>query len=323
MKGHDDAPDLAHLIDFMFSGHRKARTMNSSTTFSDLTGENGTGKTTAVRYGLVAAVAIAALLIPWSAGECGPVFDRVTKSGTVRLGVPYNRIPQGFLKPSGEWVGFEMDLASEIAKHLNLKLETVKVNDQTWGTMLTRGRIDAALCRIKHTRSLENTFDFSVPYFFDSLNILVLKGSFKATEDLKGSKIAAVQGSPSEKTAMRLLKAAGDQMAEKNVVSFPDRPTCFMALGQGKVSGWLDSGMTLIEYSSRSPGRFELVSASDAVEEVAVALPQDDSAWRDLVNFAIQDMAADGSFKKIYDQWFGSDTPYAFPAKRSIDVWPQ
>ncbi len=47
--------------------------------------------------------------------------------------------------------------------------------------------------------------------------------------------------------------------------------------------------MILLEYSSKSPGRFELVSAGDAVEEVAIALPQDDSAWRALINFTIQD----------------------------------
>jgi len=297
--------------------------MNSVERIRDSVDPGGAGRLIAVRYGFVAAVATMALLFSWGIADCGAVFDRVMKSGTVRLGVPYNRIPQGFLKPSGEWAGFELDLASELAKHMNLKLETVRVNDQTWGPLLTRSRIDAALCRITHRRSLEIAFDFSVPYFFDALNILVLKGSFKSPGDLKGNKIAAVQGSPAEKAAMRLLKEAGDQMAEKNVVSFPDRPTCFMALGQGKVAGWQDSGMTLIEYSSRSPGRFELISASDAVEEVAVALPQDDSAWRDLVNFTIQEMAADGSFKKIYDQWFGSETPYAFPAKRAIGIWPE
>lgn len=297
--------------------------MKSGTTTRGSVDHGSKGSLIKVRYGLVTAVAMVSLLVPWSTAQCGSVFDRVMKSGTVRLGVPYNRIPQGFLKRSGEWIGFELDLAKEMAKHMNLKLETVKVNEQTWGPMLSRGRIDAALCRITHRRSLENSFDFSVPYFFDALNILILKGTFKSAGDLKGNKIAAVQGSPAEKAAMRLLKAAGDETAEKNVVSFPDRPTCFLALGQGKVAGWLDSGMTLIEYSSRSPGRFELIGASDAVEEVAAALPQDDSAWRDLVNFTIQDMAADGSFKKIYDQWFGSETPYAFPVKRSIAIWPE
>jgi polar amino acid transport system substrate-binding protein len=245
------------------------------------------------------------------------------KSGTVRLGLPYNRVPQGFLKPTGEWVGFEVDLGTEIAKHMNLKLEVVKVNDKTWPTMLAEGRIDAALCRIRHTRSQEGEYDFSVPYFFDSLCALIPKGGFKTPSDLKGHKVAAVQGSSAEKTAMRLLKESGDDSSEKNVVSYPDRPSCFMALGREKVSAWVDSGLVLLEYASRSSGRFELMPASPAAEEIAAAVPQDDSAWRDLINFTIQDMAADGSLRKVYDQWFGPDTPYPFPSRRSIEIWSE
>lgn len=263
------------------------------------------------------------ILVPPHLGHCGEVFDRVMKRGAVRLGVPYNHIPQGFLEGDGKWVGFEVDMASELARHMDLKLELVKVNDRTWGSMLSAGRIDAAMCRIRHTRSLETQFDFSVPYFFDAVHILVLKGRFKNPSELAGQKIAAVQGTLPEKEAMRLLRDAGDKMAEKNVVSYPDRPSCFMALGREKVSAWIDSGMSLIEYASRNPGRFELLTVTERVEPVAIAVPPNDSAWRDLVNFTIQDMAADGSLKKIYDKWFGPKTPYAFPMRRTIEIWPQ
>jgi polar amino acid transport system substrate-binding protein len=267
------------------------------------------------------AMSLATLLLFVQDGHCGPVYDRVMKSGTLRLGLPYNIVPQGFLKPEGEWVGFEVDLGSQLAKHMNLKLEPVKVNDTTWRSMLTSGQIDAALCRIRHTRSLHAEFDFSEPYFFDSLHVLVLKGNCKTPSDLKGQKIAATQGSASERAAMRVLRDAGDPMAQKNVVSYPDRPSCFAALGQDKVAGWLDSGMILMEYASGSPGRFELLPVSNQVEPVAAAVPQNDSAWRDLINFTIQDMAADGSLNKVYDKWFGPDTPYAFPLRRAIDIW--
>ena len=80
--------------------------MNSGTRIRDSVCHGGTSGLIAVRHGFVTAVAIVALLVPWSTAECGAVFDRVMKSGTVRLGVPYNHIPQGFLKSSGEWVGF-------------------------------------------------------------------------------------------------------------------------------------------------------------------------------------------------------------------------
>jgi polar amino acid transport system substrate-binding protein len=263
----------------------------------------------------------AALLCFPQPGSCGPILDRVMKSGVLRVGLPFNVIPQGFLKPEGEWTGFEVDLGADMAKHMNLKLEAVKVNDKTWRSMLAAGHIDAALCRIRHTRSLESEFDFSEPYFFDSLHVMAVKGAMKTPADLKGQKIAAVQGSSSERAAMRLLREAGDPNAQKNVVSFPDRSSCFAALGQEKVAGWLDSGMLLLEYASGSPGRFELLPVTEQLEPVAVALPQNDSAWRDLINFTIQDMAADGSLGKIYNKWFGPDTPHAFPLRRAIDVW--
>ena len=94
---------------------------------------------------ILMAIAVVGMIMPADQGQCGPIFSRVMKSGTLRLGVPYNRVPQGFLKPTGEWVGFEVDLGSEMARHMNLKLDAVKVNEKTWPTMLAEGRIDAAL----------------------------------------------------------------------------------------------------------------------------------------------------------------------------------
>lgn len=275
------------------------------------------------RRTLVATIGLLGIL--WAPHDAwsGPVFDSVMKRGSVRLGIPYNLRPQGFLTPEGEWLGFEKDLGAELASRMNLKLEPVKVNGQTWKSMLAGGQIDAALCRIRHTRSLDAEFDASIAYFYDSLQMLVTKGNAKTGADLKGLKIAAIQGSPAEKVAMHLLTQAGDPEAQKNVISFPDRPSCFAALGQDKVSGWVDSGMILLEYASRSPGRFELAPVSEKVEPLAIALPQNDSAWRNVINFTIQDMAADGSLAKLYDKWFGPDTPYPFPARRAIEIWPQ
>jgi polar amino acid transport system substrate-binding protein len=276
-----------------------------------------------IRGALMAVLVLIAVFCPLDEGFCGAVFDRVMKNGTVRLGLPYNLTPQGYLSADGEWVGFEIDLGTEMAKRMNLKLDQVRVNENTWATMLAAGRVDAALCRIKHTRTIEREFDFSDPYFFDSLQILVPKGSINRLADLKGQKIAAVQGSKPEKVAMAVLRGVGDESAEKNVVSVPDRAAAFLALGRGKVAGWIDSGMILLEYVSKGQSRFDMIPASDIVEPIAVALPENDSAWRDLVNYTLQEIAEDGMFRKIYEQWFGPGSPNPFPLHRPIDIWPQ
>ena len=105
-------------------------------------------------------------------------------------------------------------------------------------------------------------------------------------------------------------------------MSYPDRPSCFMAVAREKAAAWIDSGLALLEYVSRKPARFELIPASNAVEGIAVALAQDDSAWRDLLNLTIQDMAANGTLKKIYDKWFGPESSYRFPMRGTVEIWP-
>jgi polar amino acid transport system substrate-binding protein len=268
-------------------------------------------------------VAVLVCLVWTGTALCGPVFNRVTKGRVIRIGAPYNLYPQGFLNESNEWVGFELDIAAELARHMNLKPELIKINDKTWGPLLNQGKIDVAMSRIIHTRHLENEYDFSVPYFFDSPNLMIIKDTLKAAAEVKGRPIAAVRGSSSEKNAMRLLRELGDEHAEKNVVSFSDLASCFMALGKEKVSAWLDSGVILLEYVSRSPGRYQLIPAGDELFEICMVLPQDDSAWRDAINFAIQDMASDGSYKRIYDKWVGPDRGYYFPLRRAIEKWSE
>jgi polar amino acid transport system substrate-binding protein len=260
---------------------------------------------------------------PTLSASAGSVYDNATRSGVVRIGAPYHAAPWGFFDADGKLTGFEAELAEELARRLNLKPEIEKVDDNSWPGLLASGRLDAVLCRIRHTRSLDRRFDFTVAYFFDRQAILIQKGTFKEASELSGRKVAALKASVYERQAMKTLRDAGDKQAERNVISCPDRPTCFLAFGKEKAAGWLDSAVNLLEYSSKSPGKFELLMAGTAVEEIAVALPQDDSAWRDALNFAIQDTAVDGTLKKLHDKWFGPDTPYSFPAWRAVDVWPE
>lgn len=256
------------------------------------------------------------------ASHSGPLYDRVTSTGVVRLGVPYNLVPQGFLQ-NGQWVGFEADIATELAKHLKVKPELVRVNDKTWRSLLRQGLLDGAFCRIRHTRSVEKEFDLSEAFFYDAQKVLVLKGGFRSAKDFKGQKLAAIQGTTSEKLAMNLLKSLKDEQAEANVVSCPDADSCFLTLTKSKVAGWIDWGLTLLEYAARNQGRFDLIDVSDTLHGIAMALPQDDSAWRDVLNFTLQDMATDGSLDKIYEKWFGPHSPYSFPKKRTMDIWPE
>ncbi|HDI60276.1 MAG TPA: transporter substrate-binding domain-containing protein [Desulfobacteraceae bacterium] len=273
------------------------------------------------------AAVLVVLLVP---GLCiaGPTYEKVLKEGVVRAGLMYNSIPAAYFNDKNEWVGFDVDIATEVVRRIGqqmgkeLKMEKVKVNNKTRISFLTSGRIDLSTANMTHKRERDQTIDFSITYFFDGQKILAKKGKYKSHKDFIGKKIASMQGTTSEKNIMNLLKKLGDPEAEKNVISYQDEPSCFLALKQGKVEGWSTDSTILLGYAAKEPGTYELVGDFFSDEPYGIGLPENDSDWRDAVNFAIQDMWRDGTYMKIYNKWYGPDTPYYFPMTEKIETWP-
>ncbi|MDD2390949.1 MAG: transporter substrate-binding domain-containing protein [Desulfobacterales bacterium] len=278
---------------------------------------------------LSAFLAVAALFV-LSAAPCqaGPVYDNVMKTGLVRAGLMYNSIPAAYFNENNEWVGFDVDITEEVVKRLSqymgkeLQLERVKLNNKTRISFLTSGRIDLSTANMTHKRERDKTIDFSITYFFDGEKILAKKGLYTRHEDFVGKRIASMQGTTSEKNAVNLLKELGDPDAEKHVISFQDEPSCFLALKQGKVAGWATDSTILLGYAAKEPGQYELIGDFFSDEPYGIGTPENDSAWRDAINFALQDMWKDGAYMKIYNKWYGPDTAYYFPMTEKIEMWP-
>lgn len=137
-----------------------------------------------------------------------------------------------------------------------------------------------------------------------------------------GQKIATMQGTTSEINIKNLLKSLGDKDYDKNVISFQKESECYQALKMGRVAAWTTDSTILLGYAAKDAGQFELVGDFISEEPYGMGLPEDDSKLRDAVNFALQDMWADGTYMTIYNKWYGPDTPYYFPMTEKIEMWP-
>ncbi|MFP4071978.1 MAG: transporter substrate-binding domain-containing protein [Desulfovibrionales bacterium] len=252
----------------------------------------------------------------------GPTYDKVMKDKVIRAGIMTDSIPGAFYNENQEWVGFDVDIAEEIARRLGVKLERVPVTNKTRIAFVQQGRIDMSVANMTHKRERDKSIDFSITYFFDGQKILAKTGQFTKHEDFVGKKIATMQGTTSEINIKNLLKELGDPDYEKNVISFQKESECFQALQMGRVEGWSTDSTILLGYAAQVPGQFELVGDFFSNEPYGIGLPEDDSKWRDTINFTIQDMWADGTYMKIYEKWYGPDTPYYFPLTEEIEMWP-
>ncbi|MBN2428103.1 MAG: transporter substrate-binding domain-containing protein [Deltaproteobacteria bacterium] len=275
-----------------------------------------------MRIWKVQAIAAVLVLVWLQAAMAGPTYDKVMQEKVVRAGIMTDSIPGAFYNDKKEWVGMDVDIAEEIAKRIGAKLERVPVTNKTRIAFVQQGRIDMSIANMTHKRERDKSIDFSITYFFDGQKILAPKGKYKELKDFVGKRIATMQGTTSEINVKNLLKELGDPNYEKNVISYQKESECFSALRMGRVAGWSTDSTILLGYAAQTPGEFELVGDFFSDEPYGIGLPENDSAWRDLVNFTLQDIWKDGTYKKIYDKWYGPDTPYYFPLTEKIEMWP-
>lgn len=268
----------------------------------------------------ILALSAALLLVGASMVFAGPTYDRVMKDKVVRVGLKQDSKPAGFMNEKGEWAGFDVDIATEISNRIGAKMEKVLVNNKTRITAVQTGQIDMSLANMTHKRERDKSIDFSITYFFDGQKFLVKKGKFTDPKQLVGKKITSMQGTTSEINAREYLKGLGD--ANPKIITYQNDTDSFMALKMGRVDAWTTDSTLLIGSAAEEPGKYELIGDFISDEPYGIGLPQDDSAWRDLINFTLQDMWKDGTYKKIYNKWYGPDSKWAFPLTEQIEMWP-
>lgn len=252
-------------------------------------------------------MAIVTAVMVWSTGTPAfaqkSTFDVVKERGVLKAGVRSNIPLFGFTDESGKVVGFDVDLVAEIAKSLGVKLEIVPVTGATRIPLLQQGRVDLVAAALGHYRSRDQVIDFSVEYLKTPLTILVKKTSgIKSVADMAGKRIGAAIGAGTVKVFPKVQPKA-------TVQTFEGWPEAFLALQQGLVDAIGTDIVILSGLKNAAPNPADYVmlgkEGTFASLYFGVGVRENDSKWRDRVNFIIQDMWVDGRWDKLFEKWLG------------------
>ncbi|PSL16209.1 amino acid ABC transporter substrate-binding protein (PAAT family) [Marinobacterium halophilum] len=212
--------------------------------------------------------------------------------------VPFEMMDQA----TGKMVGFDMDILAEVAKRSGFEYDLNTLDFNGIIPALQSGNVDMALAGITITEAREKIVDFSDPYYDSGLRILVRANNdgVDALPDLEGAKIGTKIGS----TSYNFLKDNLEQ--DDNVIPYPGSSDMYMALMSGAVDAVFYDAPNVGYFSStRGQGRTKTVGPLYEGQQYGIALKQG-SPWMDEVNAALADMKADGTYKTIYEKWFGT-----------------
>ena len=234
----------------------------------------------------------------------------VKNAGVLKAGVKYDFKPFGFVNESGKVVGFDIDLLKYISKELGVDVKFQQVTSKTRIPLVAGGQIDIAAASMTHKVKRDDTIDFTVSYFFDGQSMLVRKGERTRTaKGFAGKKVGAIQGATSGQNFKNAVPKA-------KIVYFQEYPQAVMALKKGKIDAVTTDLVWCSTQAKDSKGKLKVTGGTISTEPYGMGIPENESNFRDAVNFAIQKSVKDGTYTKLYKKWFG-ENPKVLP-----EVWP-
>lgn len=221
------------------------------------------------------------------------------------LGLDDSFPPMGFRDDANEIVGYDIDLAKEVANRLGLKFRAQPISWSAKEQELNTGKIDCIWNGLSITPERLEVLAFTKPYLNNAQVVIVRADSgIKSLADMTG-KILGVQAGSSAADAVDSVPSFKQSL--KQIVDFSDN---IMALNDLEIGGLDGVAMDSVvaEYSLKVTGKpFVILSDSLSPEQYGIAFKKDNTELRDKVQKALEDMAADGTVAKISEKWFGSD----------------
>ncbi|MBW2058128.1 MAG: transporter substrate-binding domain-containing protein [Deltaproteobacteria bacterium] len=263
-----------------------------------------------------------ALGLSWMAASASAgVLDDIRSKGVLVVSTDANYAPQSFLNDKGELVGFDIDVAREVARRLGVKVKFVTpdwdlIVAGKWG-----GRWDLSIGSMTITAERARVVDFSTPYYYTPAQFAVYRTNrtIIVLSDFRGKTVGVGSGTTYESylDPNQTLTIGGGEKIIYQVKGAKVRPYSTdmeavqdLALGDGvRLDGVLTSGYVVTEAIKKgmpirpvgNPVYYEpLAAASDKARPGSAELIEK-------VSQIFRAMHEDGTLTKLSMKWYGMD----------------
>jgi polar amino acid transport system substrate-binding protein len=269
------------------------------------------------RFVAVLAIMLLALSTAACSGSSDTLLGKVTSNGKLVVSTDPAYPPQSQQKPDGTFEGFDIDVATEIAKRLNV---TVEFTTPDWSAITAGGwggRWDISVGSMTITPERAKVLDFSSPYYYTPAQMAASTHSGITTLDgLAGKEICSGEGTTYDawlngKLDFGTGEDLGKPPAGITTTTLSTDRDCAVQWQGGRFDfdGWLSSITTV---QAAIDDGLPLVMVGDPVffEPLAVAMDKSGPDTKDMldkINGIVADMHSDGTLSTMSQKWFGAD----------------
>lgn len=225
--------------------------------------------------------------------------------GEFVLGLDDSFPPLGFRDDNNEIVGYDIDLATEVAKRLGVNFRAQPISWDAKEQELATGNIDCIWNGLTITPERLEALSFTKPYLDNEQAVVVTQASgYTTLAELAGKTIGLQAGS----SAADAVEASPEFKASLNsITEFKDNVTALNDLEIGGVDGVVMDSV-VANYVIKTTGKpFTIIHDTLASEQYGVAFRKGDVKLSEKVQAVLEEMEADGTVAELSRKWFGAN----------------
>lgn len=232
--------------------------------------------------------------------------DEIKDSGYINIGVFSDKSPFGYVDENGEYQGYDVELARQIATDLDVELNLVSTEAANRVEFLTTGQVDIILANFTVTEERAEQVDFAEPYMNVALG--VVSPDSNVITDLSqvsdADRVIVISGT----TAETYLTEYYPEITLQKFETYANAKT---ALENGEGVAWANDNTEVIAYANTADGYTVGIEQLGDEDVIAPAVAKGNTSLLDWLNEELVKLGSEGFFHKDYEQTlagtYGSD----------------
>jgi polar amino acid transport system substrate-binding protein len=237
--------------------------------------------------------------------------DEIKSRGRLIVGVTESSPPFSFRDGERGIVGYDVDLASEVAKRLDISIEKIPLINAERSPSLQQDHVDLVATGMTRAENRKRDIAFSLAYLDSPHKVLVrTDAGITSVKQMAKRKLALVRSASVDAE----LKAAVPTL---EIVLLDDYRACFTALQERQVDGFLADELLLSSFAQKS-GKlqdFTFIPDYDLPRTAGFGIKKGEPRFTEFVDETLLALEASGAAAKIFDRWF-APLPRPFKFKR-------
>jgi polar amino acid transport system substrate-binding protein len=232
--------------------------------------------------------------------------EEILKNGELRVGFESGYMPFEMTDKTGAFIGFDIDMAKEMAKAMNVKFVPVNTAwDGIIPALLTK-KFDIIMSGMTVTQERNMKINFADPNIIVGQTVIINKkhqGKVKSYKDLNDPKyiVTSKLGTTGEQSVKRLIPKA-------QYKSFEEEVTAAMEVTGGKADAFVYDLPFCVVFMAQQGGSGQLVFLDKpfTYEPLAWAVRKGDPDFLNWLNNFLAQVKNDGRYDRIYEKWIKS-----------------